>query len=95
MDNTNINFNEMITKDEFFKLSQAIKRDGEINETELEKLVNWVTEKRCGASCADLVIEGFLKVEGWDGNNPNFKPVEDDFDKFLEIEIPLLEESRC
>ncbi len=92
---SNINFNEMITKDELFKLSQSIKRDGEIDEAELEKLVDWVTDKRCGATCADLVIEGFLTVESWDGNDPHFKPVKDDFDKFLEKEIPLLEESRC
>lgn len=73
---SNINFNGMVTKEEFFKLSQSIKRNGEINEDELEKLVDWVTEKRCGASCADLLIEGFLTIETWDGNDPKFKPTD-------------------
>ena len=90
-----IEFNGMMTKEEFLKLGEAVRRDGHINEAELQKLTNWVIEKRCGAACADLLFEGFLIFKGWDGDQPNFLPVEDEFDEFLEMEIPMLQKSRC
>ena len=90
-----IEFNGMMTKEEFLKLGEAVRRDGQIDEVELQKLTDWVIEKRCGATCADLLLEGFLKVAGWDGKEPKLLPAEDEFDEFLEMEIPMLQKSRC
>jgi len=93
-----IEFNGMLTKEEFLKLAQATRKmDGQIDEQEVEKLVNWAIEKRAGASCVDLIVNGFLTVAGFDADgNPNLMPPDDeDFSTAIQMKIPALEESRC
>ena len=69
-----IEFSGMLTRDEFFKLFNAVRRDSTVDEDELTKLVNWVVEKRSGAEVANLIVEGFLTVSGWDGDEPRLMP---------------------
>lgn len=93
-----IEFNELLTKNEFFQLIEAVRRDGQIDESESEKLVNWAIEKRNGAMCVELLIGGFLTVQGWKDGNPILQLSDDSINgatNFDSLEIPMLEESRC
>lgn len=94
-----IEFGGMLTKEEFLKLAQATRRrDGQIDEATVEKLVNWVIEKRTGAECARMLIDGFLTFEGFGADdNPVFLLPEDVLEETIRLggkmETPMLEES--
>lgn len=99
-----IEFGGILSKAEFFKLMEATRKpDGKIDESDVEKLVNWAIEKRTGASCVDLLLNGFVKFSGFDSEGmPVFMPHDDEIDEWasaiLQIEnaeLPMLEESRC
>lgn len=91
-----IEFNGILSKDDFFKLIQAVRRDGAIDEAEAEKLVNWAIERLTGAGLVNLMINGMLKVENWSDGNPNVVPTDEAlnvFERFESMDIPMLEES--
>jgi hypothetical protein len=77
-----VGFDGLLSKEDFFKLLQAIKRDGNINETEAEKLTKWATEALTQAGLVTLVMNGFLKVQGWDENGfPLLVPTDEEYEK--------------
>lgn len=91
-----IEFKGILSKDEFFKLIEAVRRDGAIDEAEAEKLVNWAYGQLTGAGLVNLMINGLLKVESWTAGNPNVVPTEDALNFFgmMDVpEIPMVEES--
>lgn len=68
-------FNGMLTKEEFFTLIDAAKKHNpNADEQEISKLVNWAIEKRVGAECVKLLIDGFLELRGWNGDEPQIAP---------------------
>ena len=91
-------FNGILSNDEIFKLQQAVKRDGVIDEDEATKLVLWAIEIRTGAECLKMLLEEFVVVNGWQNNGePRFGlPMDElEFLGSLEFDQPLLEESKC
>lgn len=73
-----IYFAELLSKEDFLKLAQSIKRDGVIDEAELERLFNWAGKALSDAMLVNLMMEGFLKVERWENDVPLFFPTTTD-----------------
>ncbi len=82
--------NGVLSKDEFFKLARIVKRDGAGDEADVEKLVLWAIKQRTGAECLNLLLEDFLTIDGWDGDEPQFGiPSDDeDFPELLDFSPP-------
>lgn len=95
-DYNEIEFSGILSKDDFFKLIGAVRRNGAIDEAEAEKLVNWAIERLTGAGLVNLMINGMLKVESWSDGNPNVVPTNDAlnfFDRFNTQVFPMHEEN--
>jgi hypothetical protein len=88
MDETDyeIVLNEVLSKDEVFKLQESVRCNGEINEAEVERLLRWAIKARTDVGCLDLLMEGFIGILGWKENEPQFGigRVPDDF--FTELD---------
>lgn len=66
-------FNGILSKDEFFKLKNAVRcDDGTVDEAELDRLVNWTLEKRTAIECLNLLLEGFMTISEWKNGEPIF-----------------------
>lgn len=90
-----IEIDDLISKEEFLKLSKSLECGAETKEIEMERLFKWATEMRSGSTIVDLLIEGTISIVGWqeDGTPALSVPPE-----FLEIclrDTPMIEESRC
>ena len=95
IDDQEIVFNGLLTKDEFFSLIQSIKRDGAIDEDESNRLVKWASGVLAQAELVKLLIEGFCTIDGWNGDAPNIVPTEESINFMADFEQsrPYLEES--
>lgn len=88
-------FDGLLTKEEFIALSQSIKREGVIDEDEMNRLVRWASRIQGQAESVKMLIEGWMKIDGWHGDRPNIVPTDEtlDFIGGFDLTAPMLEES--
>ena len=90
----NIIINGILSKREFLKLAEAVKRGGVTDEAEAAKLVRWAIKQRTNTECLNLLLEDFFTVTGWNGDEPLFGMPADALDFTELIDFPMPEVSR-
>lgn len=95
INNHEIFVNGVLSKGEFLKLVQILKRDGVNDEAEVEKVVVWAIKQRTGAELLNLLLEGFLAYDSWNGDEPIFgvPAAESEFPELLDF--PNSEAEKC
>lgn len=81
---TEIEFNGLITKEEFLKVVKLVGND----EAQVAKLVTWIVARRSEAEVANLMLEGLFEFNGWDGDAPLLVPTDEAIEEFLNDETP-------
>lgn len=76
---TEMEFNGLITKDEFLKVVKLVGN----NEEEVAKVVKWIVAKRSEAEVVNLMLQGFFEFSGWDGDDPILVPSDELIEDFL------------
>ncbi|HQU82976.1 MAG TPA: hypothetical protein PKY59_07630 [Pyrinomonadaceae bacterium] len=79
-----LEFNGLITKDEFLQVVKMVGND----EEEVAKLVRWIVARRSEAEVVNLMFQGLFEFKGWDDDNPLLVPIDAVIEDFLNDQTP-------
>lgn len=87
----------LLTADELRRLQEAVRRDGQIDESEAEKIVRWASRIFSQYETVKLLLEGWARVEGFSGDAPNLVPTREtvEFIGTADLDAMMPEEMRC